>query len=235
MNREDALKKIKKCLALSRSANEHEAATALRQAQKLMAEFGLAEQDVSLADVWECRAKALTLVTVNAWEVSLVSTIADAFACEYFTRNRWGSQTNGSLGYLREWVFVGIDSAPEVAAYACDVLTRQCKIARQAHVAKQPKNCKAITKTARGDAFAQGWAWGVRQKIMAFAPQKNEALLLAYMNANHPNMTTGNTRDTTKKKKRVTDGHMTAGYSAGLDAQLNHAVGGAGGERRLLT
>ena len=50
MNREDALKKIKKCLALSRSANEHEAAVALRQAQHLMREHGLREQDVSLAD-----------------------------------------------------------------------------------------------------------------------------------------------------------------------------------------
>ena len=33
MNRDDALKKIKKCLALGRSANEHEAAAAMRQAQ----------------------------------------------------------------------------------------------------------------------------------------------------------------------------------------------------------
>lgn len=34
------LSKIKKCLALSASSNENEAAIALRQAQRLMAEFG---------------------------------------------------------------------------------------------------------------------------------------------------------------------------------------------------
>ena len=42
MNRDDALKKIKKCLALSRSANEHEAAAALRQAQALMRDLAAA-------------------------------------------------------------------------------------------------------------------------------------------------------------------------------------------------
>ena len=55
MNRDDALKKIKKCLALGRSASEHEAAAAMRQAQKLMEQFGLREQDVSLADVAEVK------------------------------------------------------------------------------------------------------------------------------------------------------------------------------------
>jgi hypothetical protein len=35
MDRETALTKIKKCLALAKSSNEHEAAAAMRQAQKL--------------------------------------------------------------------------------------------------------------------------------------------------------------------------------------------------------
>ncbi|UCU92660.1 DUF2786 domain-containing protein [Hydrogenophaga taeniospiralis] len=47
MTRDEALKKIKKCLALSRSANEHEAAAALRHAQKLMQAFSLAEEDMA--------------------------------------------------------------------------------------------------------------------------------------------------------------------------------------------
>lgn len=44
--RDKALDKIRKCLALSKSANEHEAAAALRQAQKLMAMHGLSEDDL---------------------------------------------------------------------------------------------------------------------------------------------------------------------------------------------
>ncbi len=71
MNRDDALKKIKKCLALSRSANEHEAAAALRQAQALMREHGLREKDVSLADVAEVKVKACS-TAANAWELRLL-------------------------------------------------------------------------------------------------------------------------------------------------------------------
>ncbi len=48
MTRDKALAKIKKCLALGRSTNPHEAAAAMRQAQKLMAEHGLNDTDVKL-------------------------------------------------------------------------------------------------------------------------------------------------------------------------------------------
>lgn len=44
--RDKALDKIRKCLALSKSANEHEAAAALRQAQKMMEMHGLSEDDL---------------------------------------------------------------------------------------------------------------------------------------------------------------------------------------------
>lgn len=44
---ERAIRKIKHCLALAQSANENEAATALRQAQALMREYRLTEMDVN--------------------------------------------------------------------------------------------------------------------------------------------------------------------------------------------
>src|SRR5882724_10574426 len=44
------LDKIRKCLALSKSANEHEAAAALRQAQKMMQANGLTEDEVGLVE-----------------------------------------------------------------------------------------------------------------------------------------------------------------------------------------
>ena len=48
---ERAIRKIKHCLALSASSNEHEAAAAMRQAQKLMAKYRLTETQVNLSDV----------------------------------------------------------------------------------------------------------------------------------------------------------------------------------------
>lgn len=51
MNHENILRKIQKCLALSKSANEHEASVALRQAQKLMELHNVSEEGLLLADV----------------------------------------------------------------------------------------------------------------------------------------------------------------------------------------
>ncbi|MFT4243526.1 MAG: DUF2786 domain-containing protein [Acidovorax sp.] len=167
MNRDDALKKIKKCLALSRSASEHEAAAALRQAQALMREHGLREQDVSLADVNEVMVKATT-TAANAWELRLVGMIAEAFGCETFGQLEGRYNDAGNFVRSRHWVFVGMHAAPTVAGYACEVLLRQCAKARLAHIAKQPKNCKPITKTARGDAFAMGWVQGAELLVDRF-------------------------------------------------------------------
>ena len=53
MDKKTALAKIKKCLARAKSANEHEAAQALKQAQALMREFEVTEQDVEWSQVNE--------------------------------------------------------------------------------------------------------------------------------------------------------------------------------------
>lgn len=225
MNREDALKKIKKCLALSRSANEHEAAAALRQAQHLMREHGLREQDVSMADVAEVRVKACS-TAANAWELRLVNVIGDAFGCETF--GLVGGRYNDAGNYVRSrhWVFVGMQAAPSVAGYACEVLLRQCAKARLAHIAKQPKNCKPITKTARGDLFAMGWVSAASQLVERFAqPKAEKALLLTYIEQRHGELKKGKARNTAKARK--TDlGHFSAGHRAGEGAQLHHGVGG---------
>ncbi len=56
MDKERILEKIKKCLALSKSANEHEAAQALKQAQALMREYGITDIEVELSAVTETGA-----------------------------------------------------------------------------------------------------------------------------------------------------------------------------------
>lgn len=233
MTPEDALKKIKKCLALGRSASEHEAAAALRQAQKLMEQFNLREQDVSLADVHEVRAKACSTAG-NAWELHLVAMVAEAFGCENFAILAGRCNDAGNYVRSRHYVFVGIDSAPTIAGYAYEVLSRQCAKARLAHIAKQPKNCKPITKTARGDAFAMGWVRGVQALVERFAqPAADKALLLTYIEAKHPNMGKDKARDTTRARK-PDFGHFIAGRNAGQQAELHRGVGGLP-ERGLLT
>lgn len=226
MTRDEALKKIKKCLALGRSANQAEAAAALRQAQKLMEMFNVGEQDVSLLDVGETEARS-ACIAVNAWELRLVVLIARAFGCIQFSRAADSYSGAGNLLRKRYWVFVGVGAAHTVAAYACEVLVRQCSRQRAAHIAIQPRNCKPITKTVRGDLFATGWVAGVAGNVEAFAqPAGDKALLQAYMAREHGELQKGDVRNSLDGRKVDGVGHLAAGFRAGQDTQLQHGIGG---------
>lgn len=233
MTRDEALKKIQKCMALGRSAETHEAAAAMRQAQKLMAEFAVSDNDLTLINIKEARARASS-VALTAWEAGLAHMVAGAFGCEQFGDRRAAFNDAGNYVVTRFYVFVGTESAPDVASYAFEVLSRQCAKARLAHIKKQPRNCKAITKTARGDEFAKGWVAAVSDLVERFAqPVQEEALLIAYMQAKHPDLKTVSTRDTTRGRK-LDMGHAQAGFRAGQRAELAHGLAGAA-ERKLLT
>lgn len=227
MNRDQALSKIKKCLALAKSNNPHEAAAAMRQAQKLMAEHKVTETDVSLADVAETGVET-KLKTATKWEGFLARLIADAFGCEYFgVKSRYLTRSL-STATKREYIFVGVGGASQIAAYAYDVLSSQAARDRLAHIRKQPKNCKPITKTARGDEFALGWVYGVRNLVETFAGTECDQLLIKqYMAERYPDMKSTAFKDRAKGRN-VSYNDMAQGHRAGQQAQLNRGVGGPG-------
>lgn len=225
MTRDEALDKIKKCLALAASPEQHEAAAALRQAQKLMAQFGLNESDVTLADVGEVRQKAQNVPVVR-WEAALAGMVARAFGCDMYTSTSWVLSQTRQFRRHRYYVFIGVGPAPEVAGYAFDVLARQCARDRRRHIGQQSKNCKAKTKVARGDLYAEGWIAGVRDKVERFAGTERDAELIdQYMRERHPDMKSANVRDRTKGKN-VSHADWQHGVRAGRRAELNHGLGG---------
>lgn len=232
MTRDQALAKIKKCLALAKSQNPHESAAAMRQAQKLMAEYSLDEQDVTLAEVSESSAMARSNI-LNLWEVALSNLVATAFGCEMYCNRR---RMLVGFGYPSKlnYVFVGVGAAAEVASYTYDVLARQCAKARLEHIRKQPGNCKQITKTARGDEFALGWVRGVERLIERFAGSEKDVLLLEqYMAEKHPEMKSAAVKDRTKGRN-TSHNDRIEGIQAGRGAQLNRGVGGVAQQGKLL-
>lgn len=225
MNRDQAIPKIKKCLALAKSANSHEAAAAMRQAQKLMAEHQINDQDITLSDVAEKSAKAQAASITN-WELSLAQCVARAFGCSTFTGGQWKYTACSTLRRKYNYVFVGTGSASEVAGYAFQVLSRQCAAARIAHVRSQPKNCTQATKTARGDMFALGWVYGMSALLKTFAgTEKNQGVIDQYLSAKYPAMKTSTMKDKLKGKNINHNDHYV-GMQAGRSAQLHHGVGG---------
>lgn len=227
MTKDEALQKIKKCLALAASHEPHEAAAAMRQAQKLMAEFGLTAEDVSLADVEEKGSKACN-VSLQQWEASLCALVAQAFECQYFTSKQslWGRTE-------RRFVFVGVSPAAEVASYAYEVLARQCAKDRKAHMAKQSKNCKAATKSARGDAYAMGWVAGVKDKLPAPAVnERNQLLVQRYQEINHADFGKAEPQDRTTGRN-VSHNDWHDGVMAGKRAGLNQGIAGRGAQKQI--
>lgn len=226
MNIKDAIKKIKKCLALAGSSNPHEAAAAIRQAEALMREFSVTDQDVSLASVSESEAVGKTVPLVK-WECMLSALVARAFGCEIFTKKHYRLRYGAPYKRERLFIFVGVGAASEVAAYAYDVLSSQCAKGRRAHIALQPKSCKPKTKTARGDLFAEGWCAGVHDKLMAFAAtEKDIALIEKYMQSRYPDM------QASKAQSRVTGKNVRqSDFSRGVEAceaaSLERGVGTA--------
>jgi hypothetical protein len=233
MTRDEALDKIKKCLGLAASPEMHEAAAALRQAQKLMAQFGLTEADVTLADVGEARQKAQNVPVVR-WEAVLAGMVARAFGCDTYTSASLVLVQARQFRRRRYYVFIGVGPAPEVAGYAFDVLARQCARDRRRYIGLQSKNCKPKTKVARGDLYAEGWIAGVRDKLEHLAGNaRDEALIAQYMAQRHAAMTDIGIKDRAKGKN-VTDNDWHHGQKAGRSAELNHGVRG-GAAQPLLT
>jgi len=227
-DRDKIIDKIKKCLALSASSNEHEAEAALRQAMKLMELHGITELDVLAAEAVEAAAKAGASMKPANWEAMLAAKIGDAFGCRVLFSCNYGRPGN--------WLFIGLDPAPEIAQYAFSTLLRQAKSARQAHIKGPLKRCKPATKTRRADLFSDGWVHSVTGKINTFAgtPEHDKAVS-AFLAKKYPDRGSlkSRNRNAGRRLSDLEHGDYFSGRSQGKDAQLNHGVNGAP-ERQAL-
>ena len=232
MDRDKAIDKIKKCLALASSSNPHEAASAMRQAQKLMAEHGLSGIDVELADVSETAVRANSNVLSN-WETTLARTVADAFGCQLIVNRRHQVQFMAAPLKITDWKFIGTGAGPDVAGYAFRVLQQQCVKDRLAHVKAQPKRIKNSTRIARGDAFAVGWVGAVRDLLDCFAGNERQTeVLLTYMAHHYPDLADAKVHSR-ELSRHVRDSSFADGAEAGKNARLNRGIG-AGRRQELL-
>jgi hypothetical protein len=217
LDREKIIDKIKKCLALARSSNEHEAAAALRQAQKLMQQHGISDLDVEHADIQEEGTRAGAATKPARWECGLATRIAAAFDCSVFH----------SIDYpVGKWVFVGASPAGEIACYAFEVLFRQARRARANYVKTALKRC-TTTRTRRADLFCEGWVMTATELVGSFTGNEaTKARVTAYLEHKHKlTEFQGRNRNAGRSLSKRDYGDMDAGHRAGKDAQLNRGVG----------
>ena len=207
------LAKIRKCLALSKSSNEHEAAAALAMARRLMEEHGVDDAMLAMADIEEAAARASRNQRPPRWESVLSRVICHALSVTAFI-NEDGDRC-----------FVGRAPRPEVASYAFAVLFRQLKVARSAYIAKYLKRCRPGRKRQRADVFCEGWTSAVLVKVRELipAPAEDEAVK-QYLAVHYPNLTTIQSR--VAKPTRAAD-DAWRGWNQGSAIELNVGLGGS--------
>ncbi|QNG47410.1 DUF2786 domain-containing protein [Sphingobium yanoikuyae] len=212
MTRQELLAKIRKCLAMSKSANEHEAAAALATVRRLMEQYGVDQADVDLIDAGEYRAKGSCAWTPTRWETLLAVTVARAIPTTAISCGDTG------------WAFVGLTPNPEIASYAFGTLYRQLKRARTAYMATNLKRVKSPRrKTARADAFCEGWVVAVRVKIEALCPEAEmPEVVRAYIARNFRAVAL--LPRETAASGAAAENDRDHGWSAGRKVDLNQAV-----------
>jgi len=212
------LARIRKCLALSASSNENEAAAALAKARELMREHGITDEQLRLAEIEEATARASRNQRPPAWENYLDAAVRYALDVHSFI------DANGDRR------FVGRGAAPEVAAYAFAVLFRQLKKARAAYISARLKRCKPGRKRQRADVFCEGWAAAVLNKIAAISPAPTAAEdedVQRYLVAQYPSLVPVDARKARMKGGGVHNDYWS-GCSAGNAVELHSGVGSAG-------
>lgn len=220
MDKSKALDKIKKCLALSKSANEHEAALALKEAQALMREYGISDEQIALSAITESD-DIRTPETPAKWQAYLQHIICECFGVRCYGDFKLDAKQLKVLSYLK---FYGMAGRAEIAAYAYAVLLRQLQADRRNYMKTKLGRVRiAKNKTHRADEYCMGWVASVHSKIDKFANGEREnELLMQYRE--QLGLVKGSIRKSGKGVRSEQD--RINGYRQGATAQIHHAMNG---------
>lgn len=223
MDKQAVLEKIKKCLALSKSANEHEAAQAMKQAQVLMKKYEVDAVDIVLSEVSEKGCDRQMAFKLASWQWKVAKMVADIFGCESYKRGK-------------TMMFYGLGNRAEIAAYTFDVVYRQISVARREFL----KTCQArkpANRTYLADQFCEGWLAGAWNKVKKFEMSDEEKTVMdGYTEKEHKGMPIAATRDAKSSKLEGTSVALEAlmlGNEAGKKVQLHHAMNGKEGVKQI--
>ncbi len=224
--RANLIRKIRKCLALAASANPHEAAAAMRQAQAMMAAANVTDDDLAAAEACAADARATSGARPPRWEQGLCGAVCDAFGVDVVFRAGRPAFKNFELRRgAGTWIFIGTGAAPEVSTYAFTVCLRLITKARAAYRATL-KGIKAATKLKRCDLFCLGWVHQIRKHLDEFAaPTRNERAIAAYKLAHFGQLKDMANKSAPAKINNNDASAFAGGMAAAKDVRLQNGVG----------
>lgn len=248
---ERIIRKIKHCLALANSANEHEAAAAMRQARKLMQKYRISDADIQISDVHKTESDHGT-ARLPGWARVLSGVVAKAFNCQAFTQTRW-DRTAGKWRAVA--MFIGVTPAPEIAKYAYDTLHFKVSQARKEYIAGIRKGSirpGRFTPETRGNHYAEAWVSEVNSKLSELIPEPDETLEQTHCHERalavverHENelitvflnqLTNGRPIGKSRARKELDADleDLLAGALAGRKVELSHGLANAGNQQAHL-
>lgn len=234
MDKDGAIRKITKLLALATSSNEAEAAAAKRQADALMKKFGLDQLDVQAAQIDEQCLKSAGKDGIPIYENMLANAVAKVFGA----RALFQTGETGEVCTWRGWrktrkagtlSFVAPSAQAKLSVYCFEALRRQMRSDR--------RKLNARLSQVQAEAWAIGWVAAVTPKLEALNMGFTQDAANAYVSKQ--------VKSVAKTSGRLQDGLSNAGEDAialarlgnrqGQKAQLHAAVHGQEGLKQIGT
>ena len=216
MDRVEAMKKIKKCLALSKSANSNEAATALRHAQKLMEMHNVSNAEVDLEQYGQEHVDVPIQITKKPplALARLVQLVRAAFGVQAVYETRMGvSDLSFRVRYF------GRVERVQMAVYAHTVIYRAYEAAWRQMLEENP-SLRGV-QGARA-SFQVGYLAAIREKVDAIGFSDEEAATLELVKSNHY----GHELVAVKARSARLSGEiLDAGKRAGAGFEINRPMG----------
>lgn len=219
---DSALRKIKRCMELSKSSNENEAAIALKQMKRLMEQYNVSQAHVMAADVSSHSNKLDVTSRPAQWVLSLHNVIAQAMECESYVLEGFGSKK-------MEISYLGVGASPEIAAYAFDVLYKKLKSDRADFIKTKLSHHKRSNKTKLADAFCDGWVGNVYRKVKNLNPNAEIAEKIKAYKETHQSQYDDEDEFEVKERYKRSDSKVQAamlfGQYSSADVNLFAATG----------
>lgn len=208
-NVSNIVEKIKKCLALTKSANPHEAAAALRHAQKLAAAYNIPLNEVGEGFSEAVKTSEIVRPSLPEWLLALVGMVCYSCGVEACT------DVSGRFRSIR---YMGVQHRVKMAAHAHVVIQR----ALDESWAGVPRGMKSGMKGSRSSYFI-AWLAGFRTNLLAYAKTEQDvAAIEAQKNAN---IVSDKSAKASNQKFELSDA-TSLGYSEGSKFKLHRAVDG---------
>lgn len=218
------MKKIAKCMALSKSNNPHEAGRALAQAKKLMEMHDIQQSDLDMASVNDATLEVTKAQKIPKHLRQLMGIMRHVFGVKVISSQGYG----GSSAQ-----FIGFGEAPEIASYAYEVLAAQLKRDRKDYLKTLDGDLPPSRKTRLADLFCRAWVSSVYEKVENLKAEIERGDLIdKWVERQHGEVSTSRTR-TTVLRSEDEEQAVNDGLETGRSANLFHGMTGSKGPALL--